>query len=177
MEYVIIFLSLIIIFKIIFKPCIKKRAAKLPSFPYKLFYTDEKNCENKSIICSKLLISEKYNICGKPDLVYKNIFTGNLIVVELKSGKIGKKKNPRHGDLMQLVTYFIILQDCFKIKPSCGFLIYSDCMFTVKNKFKLRNEIFLSLQNMRNMLKSGNCSHKKNYAVCKNCFCKCVCKK
>ena len=74
MEYVIIFLSLIIIFKIIFKPCIKKCAAKLPSFPYKLFYTDEKNCENKSIICSKLLVSEKYNICGKPDLVYKNIF-------------------------------------------------------------------------------------------------------
>lgn len=177
MKYIFFFIALIVFLKIFLCGAIKKCRPKLPSFPYKLFYTDEKNFKGKNVICSKLLVSEKYNICGKPDFIYKNIFTGNIIPVELKSGKLGENKNPRHGDLLQLVTYFIILEDYFKIKPRYGFLIYADCMFYVKNKIKLRNEVFLALRDMRKMLKVGNYPHKKNYSVCKNCLCSCVCER
>lgn len=177
MKYVCLFVALIFFFEIFFGRNIKKCKPKLPSFPYKLFYTDEKNFKSDDVICSKLLVSEKHNLCGKPDFVYKNIFTGKLIPVELKSAKLGKKKFPRQGDLMQLATYFIILADEFEINPRCGFLIYDDSAFRIKNNSKLRRQVLSSVQNMRQMLKTGSHPHKKNYAVCRNCLCSCVCER
>lgn len=171
MKYTILFLAIVIVMKFFFRSNIKKCKIKLALWPYKLFYTDEKRGSEKNIIQSKLLVSEKYNLSGKPDLVYKNIFTQNLIPIELKSGKLGNKNFPRHADLLQLVAYFIILEDYFKIKPRYGKLIYSDCAFIIRNKKKLREEIFSSLKNMRVMLKTGYYPHQKNCAVCKNCIC------
>lgn len=163
----LIILALIIFWKIFFTGKIKKQRVRFPTWPYKLIYSDEKNFTAGS----KILLSQKYNLSGKPDLIYQNIFTKNLIVIELKSSKRGNKKNLRSGDFLQLVSYFIIVEDCLQIKPRRGYLIYSDCMFRVPNKKKFRTQVFDSLKKMRAMLKNSNLEHKKNFAVCKNCIC------
>lgn len=177
-KYFLMFLAILVFIKIFFLRRIKKCNIRLPFWPWILIYSDEKiNKNQKNITCSKILFSKKYNLSGKPDMIYKNLFTQSLIPIELKSGSIGNKKKPRLSDLFQLVSYFIILKDCFKKKPRYGFLIYSDCMFFVPNTIKLRNKVINALENMNSILKAGLLktkflsSYKKDYSVCKNCIC------
>ena len=175
-KYLLVFLVVLAFIKIFFLRQIKKCNKKLPFWPWILIYSDEKISDNqKHVTCSKILISQKYNLSGKPDMIYKNIFTQGLVPIELKSGTIGDRKKPRNGDLFQLVAYFIILKECFKKKPRYGFLIYSDYMFIIPNTKKLRTKIFKALKDMNNILKSGLktkfISYKKDYSVCKNCIC------
>ena len=57
----------------------------------------------------KMLRSEKHDLRGKPDYIFKNIFTRRLVPMELKSGEVAD--GPHHGDIMQLAAYFLIIEE------------------------------------------------------------------
>jgi CRISPR-associated exonuclease Cas4 len=125
-------------------------------WPYKLCYNDTKSFKtNKKKQKNKIFLSKKYNLSGKPDLIYKNIFTGRIIPVELKSSK-SKENNPNYGDFLQLVSYFIILSENAKHNPRVGLLVYADYMFVIKNTKKFRKEVIAKLDAMQMVLKNKN---------------------
>lgn len=152
---------------------IKKTTPSLPSKDYKLYYTDQKKTETiKGVIYSEILHSEKYDMRGKPDYIFINNKKTDLIPVELKSGKIGAGTMPYEGDLMQLVAYFLIIEDIFNVIPLEGRLIYSDYMFIVKNSKSLRMQLIDILNDMRDMLKTGEDEPKASFSKCKHCMCR-----
>lgn len=153
---------------------IRKLKPSLHPFGYKLIYTDQKIKHSNGVVVSKLLKSEVYGIQGKPDFVYKSVF-GGIIPVELKSGKIGNDAMPRFGDMMQLATYFIIIEEVYKKKPKFGNLIYSDYMFKIKNTRAIRKEVIEILGSMNEMLESGQGNAQYDFAKCRYCLCKSVC--
>lgn len=174
MKFIFAFLAAFIItatVKLIFSEKIKKKKPSLKPLFSKLVYTDQKVKRKKEdVIYSKILYCEKHELKGKPDFIFKNIFTGMLIPVELKSGSIGNEPYPRKNDLMQLSAYFIIIEEYFNIKPKSGRLIYSDYMFVVKNTKKLRQETLNIVCQMRNMLLTGEGEAAANFSKCRYCF-------
>lgn len=140
---------------------------------YKLIYTDKKH-EKKSdgVLYSKLLQSNRYNIRGKPDYIYKKIIGGGLMPIELKSGKIGDAKAPHEGDLLQLAAYFLIIEEEYQTKPKEGRLVYSDYMFKVKNTKRLRSRLLGTIYDMRNMLEGGEQEANPSYVHCRYCLCR-----
>lgn len=138
---------------------VKKYSTTLPGVNYKLCYSDK----------DKTLTSEKYNITGRPDYVYKHRLTGMLIPIELKSGCIKNKNMPRLGDLMQLAAYFILLEECFGVKPRFGYVAYKDFMFQIPNDKQLRRSVLKKVSAMRQMISTKHIAHRKDKSVCKNC--------
>lgn len=172
MWYFIIFFILFIVFIYKNKKTIKKsKIKKIAPFGYHLFYTDENTKHKKqNVIYKKLLFSQKYNIQGKPDFIYKKFNT--CYVVELKSGTIKKEQMPHLGDLMQLVAYFLIIEDVYGYKVKKGKLIYNDYCFVVKNTKSLRQHFLKILNDMRIMLKTGNGTPNCSFVHCKHCMCR-----
>ena len=172
MWYFIIFLILFLffIFKLNSKNIKKTKNNKLAPFGYSLFYTDQNTKIKKpKVIYKKLLYSETYNIQGKPDFIYKKFNT--CYIIELKSGCIKDDLMPHKGDLMQLVAYFLILEDLgYKVKK--GKLIYKDCCFIVKNNKYLKRQLLNTLKNMRAMLKTGEGEATCSFVHCKHCMCR-----
>lgn len=167
----VIFLGLVLLIKIFFVRNIKKTNIKFPYWPWVLIYSDERNKKQNNTIKTKVLFDKKNKLCGKPDLIYQNLLTKNIIPIELKSGQVGNYKKPKPGDLFQVIAYFIILESCFKKKPRYGYLIYSDYMFMIPNKRYLRKKVLKALKDMRLMLKGKFISHEKNLSACKKCIC------
>lgn len=165
---------LFIILKIIFGNDIKKTKPKLHPFGYRMIYTDQKIKCGDDVIVSKLLKSEKFEIQGKPDFLYKGFF-GKVIPVELKSGKIGEEKLPHFGDMLQLAAYFLIVEDIYGKRPRYGNLIYSDYMFKIKNTREIRREVFSTIKKMNKMLETGEGEGCFEFAKCRHCLCKGVC--
>ncbi len=150
---------------------IVKKKVNRTFWGYELYYSDQKLSERqKGVIYSTLLKSEKYGLAGKPDFIYKHKRKKLLMPVELKSGKIGDGLLPHKGDLMQLCTYFLIIEETFEIKPITGRIVYSDCMFIVKNSKRLRAELAGVLKEMRDMLKAGEKATDISFIKCKYCI-------
>lgn len=149
----------------------KSKSKTLCPFGYRLFYTDQKEpLKKENVIYSKLLYSEKYNLTGKPDYIYKK---GNsLFPVELKSGFIKNSPFPHKGDFLQLIAYFLILEDLYGVKIKKGKLIYADYSFIIKNTKKHKKMLLKVLAEMRTMLKTGKAEPICNFAHCKYCMCK-----
>lgn len=151
---------------------VKKYRAKMNMIGYSIIYTDQKDNNKKvNIDYSTILYSVKYDIKGKPDYVFKNKITGALVPVEIKSGSIGDSKMPHKGDMLQLVTYFLIVNEVYGIKPKYGKLIYKDYMFKIRNTSKLRSEVKRTIARMRGMLKNGEEEVNPSFATCRYCVC------
>jgi len=128
-------------------------------FLHRLIYQDGKG--------SKLLHSEKYNLRGKPDFIFKSIVTGRLVPIELKSGKAAEM--PRHGDIMQLAAYFLIIEDTMERRPKKGYLRYKDAMFKIKNTARLRKAVTTIMNEMRQMLVTGEGAANPSFVNCRYC--------
>ena len=176
--YIVIFsllISLLVIFIIIRnnKINIKKLPSKHGLFGYYIFYADQKAGNDKTTSnFGKILYSSKYDIQGKPDYIYKKNFGKKLVPIEIKSGSIGDSPMPHIGDMYQLATYFIIIEDLYKIRPSYGRLVYKDYMFVIKNNFKIRNEVKKIIFRMRQMLRNPKEQANPSFATCKYCICR-----
>lgn len=181
--FIAIGLVLFVLSYLVLKPSnIRKVKPKLVPFGYHLFYTDNSlDRINKNVIYNKLLISEKYNLQGKPDFIFTNLTKSKYIPVELKSGTIGESSFPKDGDLLQLAAYFLIIEDLYSYRPRTGRLVYKDCMFIVKNTRKIRKSVINTMNTMEKMLETnqlqGNTFEKASFNHCRHCICRgTVCK-
>ncbi len=130
-----------------------------------IIYSDEED--------NKLLISEKYDLQGKPDYIFQTILGGSYIPVELKSTKLKEDEYyPHEGDLMQLVAYFLIIEDLYGKRPKQGRLIYKNRMFIIKNTRSLRRQLNRYLKEMRRMIKTGKGTALPSFPKCRNCVCR-----
>jgi len=170
---VVLILPVLIAYK---RTDISVKKSKIGIFGYKIFYTDqkeEKNKKKKNIIYSKILYSEKYDIQGKPDYIFKSFIGKRLIPAELKSGLISENNQFHQGDLMQLGAYFLIIEDVFGVRPKEGRLIYKNKMFIVKNTGKLRRQVLEAIEQMRDMLETGEAEEvKPSFVKCRYCMCR-----
>ncbi|MCL2376209.1 MAG: Dna2/Cas4 domain-containing protein [Defluviitaleaceae bacterium] len=115
----------------------------------------------------KLLRSEKHNLRGKPDFVFKNIITGRLVPMELKSGEV--EDEPRHGDIMQLAAYFLIIEEAMGKRPKKGYLRYKNAMFKIKNTARLHKALLAVVGDMRKMLITGAGEANPSFVHCRYC--------
>ncbi len=175
MQYIITLLIIffVLLFLVIInrKPIKKLKSKSLAPFGYRLFYTDQNTrTKRNNVIYKRILYSQKYNIQGKPDFIYKKFKT--CYIIELKSGSIKDEPMPHTGDLMQLVAYFLIIEDLFGYKVKKGKLIYSDYCFVVRNTRRLRKTVLSILEDMRCMLKTGKGEANCSFVHCRYCMCK-----
>ncbi|MGL6174053.1 MAG: CRISPR-associated protein Cas4, partial [Cellulosilyticaceae bacterium] len=126
-------------------------------------YSDEKG--------TKLLVAPKADLQGKPDYIFKTWFRKKYIPLEIKSSMI-KEDYPHEGDLMQLVTYFLIIEEVYGKKPPYGKLVYKNKTFKIRNTLTLRMTLKKTIRQMRGMLKGNiNRCSEPSYIKCKNCIC------
>jgi len=151
--------------------CIKLQP-KLPGTGYRLIYSDQKQIDKRqdSVVYGTVLKCEKLDISGKPDYIYRHK-SGELMPVELKSGEIGEASEPYLGDLMQLASYFAIVEEYFGEKPPSGLIIYKDYMFRIQNTARLKRILRSILGEMRDMLRHGEANPAASFVKCKNCIC------
>lgn len=173
-----IFFIVILLFFRIFNSKYKKKKVSLLMPGYVLIYTDQStDIKEKNVEYGKILYSKKYDIQGKPDYIFKKILGKKLVPLELKSGSIGKSHEPHKGDLLQLASYFLIIEDVYGIKPKYGKLVYKDYMFVIKNTRAIRKEVIKTLETMRNMMKNGKGIANSSFVNCRYCVCRgTVCK-
>ena len=128
-----------------------------------LIYTDDKQ--------TKLLVSNTYEIDGKPDYIYKQ-YDMSFLPIELKNKKSNR---PYIGDVMQLAAYFILIEEHYgKVKG--GLLQYRNRSFYVRNSKRLRNKLINQLEQMKKMEKTETIrAFKKNERKCKNCVHRSIC--
>ncbi len=98
------------------------------------------------------LTARRLPFTGKPDYVVLTP-AGHRVPVEIKSGRAPRLANgeraPRHEDVLQLVTYLIILDDLYDEPPRHGLLRYADATFEVPYADGLRDEALLLLAEMQ----------------------------
>lgn len=154
----------------------KKSSLSMPG--YVLVYTDQSaDKKEKNVEYSKILYSEKYDIQGKPDYIFKKAIGRSFVPLEVKSGTIGSDELPHKGDLLQLASYFIIIEDVYGVKPRYGKLVYRDYMFKVRNTRRIRKEVIKTVNSMRNMMKTGKGEANASFVNCRYCLCRgTVCK-
>ncbi len=171
-----IFLVFLVLAKAIYRNDIVKKKESFSVPNYVIFYQDSKS-DDDSIIQSRLLESKKYNLKGKPDFILKHKSKEQYIPVELKSGKIRDGLVPHEGDFLQLITYFLLIEEEFGTSPKYGKIVYSDYMFIVKNTNKNKKKLLNVVNEMRTMLVTGKCRkvtasfNKCRYCLCNNTVC------
>ena len=168
----IILVALAIIY-LVFKssrPAIVRAKPKTYAGPWELIYSDAKDSNFKGE--SNLLVSKEYELTGKPDYIYRHRISGKIAVAELKSGSIADKQFPYRGDLLQLAAYFLLAREAYGKTPKEGRLIYADRMFIVKNTKALRRSVLTVMDEMREMLETGEGIPNTSFVGCKYCICK-----
>ncbi len=170
-----LYLFLIFLLCLIFfrnkKGGIRKTNTSFNEKNYSIFYQDKKT-NDPDIMSSVLLVSDKYNLQGKPDYILRHNKKDIYIPVELKSGSIGEDTMPHTGDFLQLITYFILIEEEFGGKVDFGKLIYKDYMFIVKNDKKYKKQLLNTVKDMRQMIKTGKTKNFKcSFTQCKHCLC------
>lgn len=163
-------LTVLYLIQNIFEPApVKKIDPSSTLKGYSLFYTDQKVKERQAgVTYSKILQSEKYQLYGKPDYILRK---GNKYVpIELKSGSVKDAELPHDGDMMQLIAYFLIIEDMYNGRVRHGRIIYKDAAFIVRNTRSMRKTLFKRLKRMRTMLKTGQESVCPSYQHCRFCI-------
>lgn len=113
------------------------RATGLP--PGRVVYSDAGGT-------ARPLLARRYPLSGKPDYVVQAP-DGRRIPVEIKSARV--RGAPRHEDVLQLVTYLLILDDLYAPPPRYGLLRYANATFEVPYTAELRDEVLALLAAMQ----------------------------
>jgi len=163
--YTIAIISAIYVLLKLIQPAIKIKEPTLGVFGAQVVYSDEEG--------GKLLVSEKYDLQGKPDYIFQTMIRGSYIPLELKSTRLKEDQLlPHEGDLMQLVAYFLIIEDFYGKRPKNGRLVYKNRMFIIKNTRSLRRQLKRYLKKMRQMIKTGQGQADPSFPKCRNCVCR-----
>lgn len=152
------------------KPFYKKMRRSIGFRGGKIIYIDKpQEVKEKGVVYGKLLKSDKYGLSGKPDYIYQ--LAEDLIPIELKSSQA--EDSPYYKDVMQLVAYFLIIEDVYQKRVKRGRIVYRNTMFEVYNRRHLRKELFNILKQMKKM-QEGNYLPEVNpsFALCRFCPCR-----
>lgn len=120
------------------------------------------------------LVARRYALSGKPDYV---VLTpeGWRVPVEIKSARV--RHAPRHEDVLQLVTYMLILDDLYEHEPPprYGLLRYADATFEVPYTAELRAEVLALLAEIQELDGDEPPSGDPDVARCRSCAFKAIC--
>ncbi len=153
------------------RPSIKKMPVRYRMWGYTLIYADQKQGKGNEEGFGKMMYAERYDLQGKPDYVFRKRIGRAIVPMELKSGRIGERPLPYHGDFLQLCAYFLLLEEVYGVRPKYGWLRYQDGMFFVRNTRKVRKEVISTMEAMRQMLEDGEGIPNADYATCRRCIC------
>jgi CRISPR-associated exonuclease Cas4 len=68
------------------------------------------------------LFSQKYQLTGKPDFIFEK--DGEVVPVEIKSRPM-PYRGPFEGHVLQLMSYCLLCEECYNMRPKYGVLKYS----------------------------------------------------
>ena len=100
------------------------------------------------------LYSRRYGLTGRPDYVIER--RGALVPVEVKPGRIASE--PYESDLMQLVSYCLLIEETTGHAPPYGLLRYSEHTFRIDYTLDLRDALLDLLDEMRDTLDDSDCA-------------------
>ncbi|HUN22610.1 MAG TPA: CRISPR-associated protein Cas4 [Anaerolineales bacterium] len=113
---------------------------------------------------AKLLVSEKYGIAGKPDMLVKE--EAQMIPVEQKSGRTPKQPYPGH--VLQVAAYCLLIQENYHIRPTHGLIKYPEQTFRINFTPEIEQTLLDTLQTMHNCTEVPARSHQMR-ARCQHC--------
>ncbi len=117
----------------------------------------------------ELLISDRYQLCGKPDYLIESE-EGELIPVEVKSGQAPASGQPYRSHRLQLAVYFLLIEDVLEAEVSHGLIRYRDRNLKVQNSESLRSELLSVLGEMRTAIRMANANRSHNRSQrCAHC--------
>ena len=93
----------------------------------------------------KVLFSETYDLCGKPDLILEQ--NGVLIPVEIKNMVQNDLYAASHR--MQLLAYCLLIEETYHLAPPYGLLRYRDQMIEIRYDRKAKKELLKTIEAIR----------------------------
>jgi CRISPR-associated exonuclease Cas4 len=99
------------------------------------------------------LFARRLGLTGKPDYLIER--RGQLIPVEVKPGR--RAGRPYESDLMQLAAYCLLVEETSGTAPPYGLLRYAEHTFRLDYTSAVRDELLLTLHEMRVMLEDDDC--------------------
>lgn len=112
------------------------------------------------------LVSHTYGLVGKPDYILRR--AEGLIPVEVKPTR--RAKHPYDSDLLQLMAYCVLVEECYGQRPPYGLLRYAEHTFRVDYSTAARAEILATVAEMHHDRTQPECprSHQQT-ARCRGC--------
>jgi CRISPR-associated exonuclease Cas4 len=113
-----------------------------------------------------MLVSHTYQLVGKPDYILRR--SEGLIPVEVKPTRRAKK--PYDSDLMQLMAYCVLVEECYGQRPPYGLLRYATHTFRVDYTASTRAEILAIITEIQHDRHHPDCprSHQQ-VSRCRGC--------
>jgi len=109
------------------------------------------------------LFSRELLLTGKPDYMVAD--GADVIPVEVKSSTAPAQ--PYHSHLLQLASYCLLVEECYRRRPPYGIIKYADRAFEVDYTDALEYELLATLDDMRDDLDSGDAP--RNHAEPRRC--------
>ncbi len=104
-------------------------------------------------VVEKPLFARRFGLTGKPDYIIER--RGCLIPVEVKPGRMASR--PYESDLMQLAAYCLLIEETSGTAPPYGLLRYAEHTFRLDYTSSVRDELLLTLDEMRATLDDEDC--------------------
>ena len=146
-----------------------RRSAGLPAG--QVIYSDTSRWQR----AERPLFSRKHQLTGKPDYLVREGRARALIPVEVKSSR-APASGPRHGHVLQLAAYCLLVQETEGTRPAYGLIRYADQTFRVDNTPELGRALLATLDAMRRDMARGKSrrSH-QDPARCRRCGVRAAC--
>lgn len=125
--------------------------------------------EDASGQAQEQFISKRLLMAGKPDYLIKDR-NGDLIPVEVKSSNAPRAGRPYESHLMQLATYFLLLEDVLQRPVPYGLIRYRNRTLRVANTDELRTRLMDVIAQMRRLMSRDVARRNHNRAQrCSRC--------
>jgi CRISPR-associated exonuclease Cas4 len=144
---------------------LRRRAGTLPG---QVVYSDT----NRRAV-TEPITSHRLRLTGKPDYVYSLV--DQAFPSEVKRHRIGRN-GPRDWDVIQLLTYCMLIEDVWGVTVTHGLLEYSDRRFTIPYGLEQRRQVLELADEIRVERWAGPSDRSHNEAGrCWNCWVRASC--
>jgi CRISPR-associated exonuclease Cas4 len=108
---------------------------------------------------SKMLVSEKYGLRGRPDYILEK--DGKYVPVEVKTGRV--PKGPLFSHILQLAAYCLLVEENNNRAPKYGIIRYSNIQHEIEYTNELKKILLSKLAEMKEIMvtKEVHRNHKR----------------